>query len=89
VSTTTDDRREAGVEFTHEDETGLVTARDVETGVASCGETKAEALAMLAEALTLHEGSGEPIEDEDAFLEEMGIDPEEIDEDPSHPPWLE
>lgn len=89
VSTTPNDRRGAGVEFTHEDDTGLVTARDVETGVASCGETKAEALAMLAEALTLQEGGGEPIEDEDAFLEEIGLDPDEIDEDPLLPPWLE
>jgi hypothetical protein len=52
VSTTPDDRRGAGVEFTHE-------------------------------------GGGEPIEDEDAFLEEIGIDPDEIDEDPSLPPCFE
>jgi hypothetical protein len=52
VSTTPDDRRKAGVEFTHE-------------------------------------GGGEPIADEDAFLEEIGIDPDEIDEDPSLPPCLE
>lgn len=88
VSTTAEDRREAGVEFTYDD-AGLVTARDLESGVASCGESKAEALAMLAEALELHEGGGEPIEDEVAFLREIGIDPDEIGEDESPPPWLE
>ena len=30
---------------------------------------------MLAEALTLHEGGGEPVTDDD--LEEWGLDPEE------------
>jgi predicted RNase H-like HicB family nuclease len=88
VSTTAEDRRESGVEFTY-DEAGLVTAKDLETGIASCGESKAEALAMLAEALELHEGGGEPIEDEAAFLDEIGLDAEEFDEDVSPPPWLE
>jgi predicted RNase H-like HicB family nuclease len=88
VSTTTEDRGEAGVTFTY-DEAGLVTARDIETGIAARGETKSEALAMLAEALELHEGGGEPIEDESAFLREIGLDPDQIDEDTSPPPWLE
>lgn len=88
MSTTAEDRFEAGVEFTV-DEAGLITARDLESGVASCGESKAEALAMLAEALELHEGGGEPIEDEAAFLRDIGIDPDEIDEDEAPPPWLE
>jgi len=70
---THDDPDEEGVEFIHEDD-GSITARDKETGVASFGETKAEALAMLAEALTLHDGGGEPVTDED--LEAWGIDPE-------------
>ncbi|MFC7229153.1 hypothetical protein N0B31_17260 [Salinirubellus salinus] len=87
MSTTAGDRREEGVEFTHED--GLVTALDLETGVAASGESKAEALSMLAEALELHEGGGEPIEDEAAFLREVGIDPEEVDADETPPPWLE
>jgi len=69
--------RSEGVEYIQEDD-GRITARDIETGVASYGETKAEALAMLAEALELHAGDGDPIEDEDAFLEELGIDPEEV-----------
>ena len=86
MSTATDDRREEGVEFTYEDD--LVTARDIETGVASSGNSKAAALAMLAEALALHEGGGNPIEDEDQFLRDIGIGPDEIDEDESPPPWL-
>lgn len=76
---THDDPDEEGVEFIHEDD-GSITARDKETGVASFGDTKAEALAMLAEALALHEGGGEPVTDDD--LEEWGLDPEaEGDED--------
>jgi predicted RNase H-like HicB family nuclease len=80
MATQADREREEGVEFIHEDD-GSITARDIETGVASFGETKAEALAMLSEALTLHEGGGEPIEDEAAFLEEIGLDPDEVDPD--------
>jgi predicted RNase H-like HicB family nuclease len=68
------DARQEGVEFVHEDD-GCITARDLETGVASYGETKAEALAMLAEALALHAGEGEPVDDED--LREFGLDPDE------------
>ena len=52
---------EDGVEFIHEDD-GRITARDRETGVASYGDTKVEALRMLAEALELHEGGGEPVD---------------------------
>jgi hypothetical protein len=68
---THDDPDEEGVEFIQEDD-GSITARDKETGVASFGDTKAEALAMLADALMLHEGGGEPVTDED--LEEWGLD---------------
>jgi len=79
MSTDVDDDhpRAEGVEFIHEDD-GSITARDIETGVASFGDTKAEALAMLAEALELHAGGGEPIEDDDAALRELGIDPDEL-----------
>jgi predicted RNase H-like HicB family nuclease len=71
ASATRDAPDEEGVEFIHEDD-GSITARDIETGVASFGDTKAEALRMLAEALTLHEGGGEPITEED--LEELGLE---------------
>lgn len=62
------------VEFIHEED-GSVTARDRETGVASFGDTKSEALRMLAEALELHDGGGEPVTDDD--LREMGLDPDD------------
>ncbi|QSG01759.1 type II toxin-antitoxin system HicB family antitoxin [Natranaeroarchaeum sulfidigenes] len=71
ASATRDESPEEGVEFIHEDD-GKITARDLETGVASFGETKTEALRMLAEALELHEGGGEPVTERD--LEEWGID---------------
>jgi len=61
-----------------EEEEGGWSAIDEELGVASCGDPRQEALEMLDEAVALHQGEGEPIEDEDAFLEELGLDPEEI-----------
>lgn len=49
-------------------------AIDVETDVASQGETREEALEMLDEALALHRGDiGRPPTDEE--LRERGIDP--------------
>ncbi|MGM0399571.1 MAG: type II toxin-antitoxin system HicB family antitoxin [Halobacteriota archaeon] len=71
ASATRDEPPEEGVEFIHEED-GRITARDLETGVASFGETKTEALRMLAEALELHEGGGEPVTEDD--LEEWGLD---------------
>jgi len=50
-------------------------ATDVETGVASQGETRTEALENLDEAVALHRGEiGRPPTDDE--LREMGIDPE-------------
>ena len=58
---------------------GWWTSIDEETGVASQGETRAEALENLDEAVALYNGEiGESVEDEDAFLHELGIDPEEV-----------
>lgn len=58
-------------------------AKDEETGVASQGQTRREALEMLDEAVALHKGEiGEPIEDEDSFLRGIGIDPDEIPDEP-------
>lgn len=74
ASTTQGDPAEDGVEFIREDD-GRITARDTETGVASYGDTKADALRMLAEALELHEGGGEPVDDDD--LRELGLDPDD------------
>ncbi|WP_435094167.1 type II toxin-antitoxin system HicB family antitoxin [Halorubrum sp. N11] len=62
-----------GVEFVREDD-GTVTARDLETGLARGGETRAEALTQLAEVLTLEAGGGEPIADPDGFLRDIGVD---------------
>ncbi|WP_135829631.1 type II toxin-antitoxin system HicB family antitoxin [Halorussus halobius] len=45
---------------------GWYVAKDEDTGVASQGETKAEALANLAEALALHE---RPVPEEDDVVE--------------------
>jgi predicted RNase H-like HicB family nuclease len=48
---------------------GYIVARDEESGVASQGETKSEALVNLADALELHsrpESSDEELEEPDA-----------------------
>ena len=75
-----------GVEFIHEDD-GRVTARHLESGVASYGDTEPEALRQLADALDSHFGAGEAIDDPDAYLADHGIDVE-IGSDGT-PPWLE
>lgn len=85
MSALTDDE-DSLVAFSVEED--LVTATDLATGIAASGRTRSEALAMLADALELHEGGGEPIEDEDAFLRDLGIDPASPD-DAGPPPWLE
>ena len=77
MASATRDRDESeGVVFIHEED-GSITAKDIETGVASFGDTKSEALRMLAEALELHEGGGEPVTDED--LRGWGLDPDDFD----------
>ena len=68
------------VEFVLEED-GRVTAHDTETGIASYGESKAEALRMLAEALELHDGDEDSVSEDD--LREFGLDPSERgDEEP-------
>jgi predicted RNase H-like HicB family nuclease len=91
MSTTTDGKQSETVEITYEDNTDLVTAKDIQTGVASSGHSKVEALVMLAEALELHHRDSGPVtdEEENEILREIRIDPNEIEEDPSPPPWLE
>jgi len=79
ASATRDGSEESGdIEFIRESD-GTITARDSETGLARGGETRSEALSQLAEVLALESGEGEPIDDEEAFLEEIGIDPAEVD----------
>lgn len=75
-----------GVEFIHEED-GRVTARHVQTGVASFGETEADALRQLADALDSHAGKGEPIDHPVAFLEDLDI--EAVIGEEGSPPWLE
>lgn len=67
-----------------EDEGGF-SALEPETGVASQGDTRPEALRMLAEALELHSGAESELSREEMY-EELGMDPGEID-DTSKPPW--
>ena len=70
--------------LTQDDETGWWTAVDEETGVASQGETRHEALENLDEAVALYKGEiGEPIgtwEEEKEVLEDLGIDADEVKE---------
>lgn len=75
-----------GVELVHEDD-GRVTARHVESGVASFGDTEVEALRQLADALESHFGQVEEIDDPAAYLAELGIEADIGEDGP--PPWLE
>lgn len=68
-----------------EEDQGGYSVLDSQTGVASQGETRPEALRMLAEALELHRGEGSEVSPEEVY-EELGIDPDEVD-DVSVPPW--
>lgn len=58
-----------------ENDDGWWTAVDTETGVASQGSTRPDALAALDEALEGYTGAGETPTDEE--LRESGIDPAE------------
>lgn len=62
----------------------LWVATDVETGVASQGETREDALANLDEAVALHRGEiGDSIESPEAereVLRDLGIDPDEVEQ---------
>lgn len=72
-----------------ENDTGVWTAVDEETGVASQGETRQEALENLDEAVALHTGeAGRPVTDDD--LREWGIDPETVPENSESvdAPWF-
>lgn len=72
-----------------ENDDGWWTAVDEGAGVASQGETRAEALTNLDEAVELSRGAGNPIEDEEAFLRELGIDPDEVDDDRELPEFMQ
>lgn len=73
-----------------ENDDGWWTARNVKIGVSSQGRTREEALENLDEAVALHTGDiGEPAEDHDAALRELGIDPEEIDGNRNQPDFIQ
>ena len=84
MASTTRENRNGGVEFIHEDD-GRVTAKDIETGVASFGDDRAEALRMLADALDAYYGNGEPV-DESELAAELGLDEAEAGSE-GRPPW--
>jgi hypothetical protein len=84
MASTTRDKGNGGVEFVHEDD-GRVTATDIETGVASFGDDRAEALRMLADALDAHHGKGETVT-EDELAAELGLGEDEIKSE-GRPPW--
>lgn len=66
----------------HREPDGSITAVDSETGRARGGPTRGEALRDLGEVLILLAGDGEPVEDEEAALREIGVDPDGIPDDP-------
>lgn len=57
---------------------------DTQTGVASQGETRPEALRMLAEAIETREGDSEVSPEE--VYDELGLDSDSVGEDAT-PPW--
>ncbi|MYL68606.1 Predicted nuclease of the RNAse H fold, HicB family [Halorubrum ezzemoulense] len=81
TSTNDDVRSGQTITLTQADD-GWWVARDEATGVASQGETREDALANLDEAVALHKGEiGESIdtwEEEKEALDDLGIDPEEV-----------
>jgi predicted RNase H-like HicB family nuclease len=86
MASTTRDEDNGGVEFVYEDD-GRVTAKDIETGVASFGDDRAEALRMLADALDAHHGEGESV-DETELAAELGLEVDEAGSE-GRPPWDE
>jgi predicted RNase H-like HicB family nuclease len=86
TETSANDEPESGrtITLTQADD-GWWVARDEETGVASQGKTRQDALDNLDEAVALHKGEvGESIdswEEEEKVLEELGIDPDEVAQD--------
>jgi len=83
-----EDERSEEVHLWREGETWI--AKDVETGIASQGDSRDEVLEMLDEALALHDGErGRSVTDED--LEDLGIDPDSVPDEPGEPdaPWFQ
>lgn len=93
----TDSPNSRNISLTWNEESQNWSIVDEDLGVASVGETREEALEMLDEAVALHTGeAGESIEtaeEEREVLEELGLDPDEIDdaraEAPDVPEFME
>jgi predicted RNase H-like HicB family nuclease len=80
--TATPPARESSVRITYEEGFGYA-ARHVETGVASQGETEAEALAALAEALALyHRDEDEARAPDEEWFDRFGVDPDATGDEP-------
>ena len=83
TETSTNDDVQSGrtITLTQTDD-GWWVARDEATGVASQGETRQDALDNLDEAVALHKGeTGDSVdnwEEEKEVLDELGIDPDEV-----------
>jgi predicted RNase H-like HicB family nuclease len=70
-----------------EEDDGWWSGVDEETGVASQGETRAKALENLDEAVALPKGEiRDEITDDEEFLRDIGIDPDEIPDEPKDLP---
>ncbi|MBP1923409.1 putative RNase H-like HicB family nuclease [Halorubrum alkaliphilum] len=81
TSTNDDVRSGRTITLTQADD-GWWVARDESTSVASQGETRQDALDNLDEAVALHKGeTGDSVdnwEEEKEVLDELGIDPDEV-----------
>lgn len=68
-------------------------ARDEDAGVTSHGRTRTEAIENLDEAVACEraaiENGDEPLSDDEqaALFDELGLDPEDVDDEPITPPW--
>ena len=81
---TTEDPASRNISLSWNEDAGNWSAVDEDLGVASVGDTREEALAMLDEAVALHtDAAGESIDSGEAetdALEELDIDPDEVEE---------
>lgn len=78
TATESSETRAGEYEFNYQDD-GTVTARHLETGIVASGTSYAEALLDLTDVLRADEHDAEPIEDPEAFLEDLDLP--EPDED--------
>lgn len=72
-----------------EGDDGQWSAVDTDSGVASAGETRREALEKLDEAVALHDGSDGAVEGETTLLREFGIDPTDVTDARALPDFLQ